>query len=746
MKRLLSWLLALVMIISCLPLSALPAFAIENDVETEDGNDNFVAEFDELTKGMESNPIDLTQNLIYEGDFSATVTVPAGKTLFYKASRVAGMNMTINDGEAVVCTGDDRTPYVWSIKNDTDADAEYVIKVGYDVGHEMNPEVVEYLGGDVSVAEGNKSFYYYNYTAPEDGTVVVYITSITEGVTGNIVIDNLNTYEQKNLIADGVDNNGLELTVEVSKGDELKIRVLAEPDAEYNYPAADISWQGTFSAVPGSVNNPFAVEWNWNEDYTDATATVTVPAGATVYYEAVNNMMLTINDGEPYFMAGSRWNPAAPFSITNSGENDAEYALHIFYPVGSDQNPDKLNIGSNSAVIDAGAGEYYYNWTAEEDGTLTITMPSDMGWQYTISNKTTGSYGDTQWSDSDPVVNPAVVEVAKGDVIEVKVITYDEASPWAPPAGTLTFTAAFEAAEPIVKFGWAGMSVELKDSLAAKFVFPNASIVGEDNYAVIAKEVYDKTTGEITIENITIPQSEWVSYSATLDAIVFNGVAAMQMMDEFTVTIYNAKGQQISESYVRTIADYLYGRLGANIAQTMKNLAVDFLNYGSACQSLFSYRSTELANSALTDTQKSWATSDDAVSGIVSEQVKGSCFAGFTVAAEYEIVPSFVYVNSKISEVTYANVSYTDFQGNAVNYDIQASDFEGYSATMTKVVISGTAVPDGASPITVTLYKADGTAVDQSVDCVSFYAVRQISKHEAYSALLKLIYSAGIAF
>ena len=198
----------------------------------------------------------------------------------------------------------------------------------------------------------------------------------------------------------------------------------------------------------GSEENPIEVMFTMNDEYTEGTATVTVPAGATYYFQSygIGGMNLTINDGTPTLLSG---NPRMPvvFSITNEGEAEAEYALAVSYPVGSMSNPAQLVIGENTAAIEAGNTQgYYFTYTAEAAGTLTLTISSEAGWTYVVNNITSYVYGDIQWSDSDPVVNPAVVTVAAGDVIEIMVNTYDPADMWSNPAGTITLTAAFEAA------------------------------------------------------------------------------------------------------------------------------------------------------------------------------------------------------------------------------------------------------------------------------------------------------------
>lgn len=89
-------------------------------------------------------------------------------------------------------------------------------------------------------------------------------------------------------------------------------------------------------------------------------------------------------------------------------------------------------------------GVVFYNYTAPANGTLTLTMP-ESGWTYTVNNVTANSYGDQQWSDSDPVINPYVIEVSEGDLIQIIVGKYNPDDPW-DTVGEVTFNVAFEEA------------------------------------------------------------------------------------------------------------------------------------------------------------------------------------------------------------------------------------------------------------------------------------------------------------
>ena len=199
------------------------------------------------------------------------------------------------------------------------------------------------------------------------------------------------------------------------------------------------------------------------------TATVTVPAGGVAYIEVdatAGDMTLTVNGNRMYYdwyvQAGVQ--QYAPYAsgateialpagtvytlpiYNTSADSEAVLEVTASSPVvGTVDNPVWLVMGDNVATCTAGGQAYYFTWTAEQDGTLVLTMPEG-DWMYAVNNLTTTVYGDTQFSDSDPVVNPAVVDVAAGDVLQIYVNTYNPADMWSNPAGDLVVTASFQTA------------------------------------------------------------------------------------------------------------------------------------------------------------------------------------------------------------------------------------------------------------------------------------------------------------
>ncbi len=120
-----------------------------------------------------------------------------------------------------------------------------------------------------------------------------------------------------------------------------------------------------------------------------------------------------------------------------------------FSAVGSWDCPEEITAGDHSASLEAGNfSGYNYKWTAPEEGVATITMNTADNWTYCVNGEMAdGSYvyGDTHWSDDDPVVKSESINVQAGDILTVMVNTYDPAG--MNPAGNIDWTLSFVAGE-----------------------------------------------------------------------------------------------------------------------------------------------------------------------------------------------------------------------------------------------------------------------------------------------------------
>ena len=405
--------------------------------------------------------------------------------------------------------------------------------------------------------------------------------------------------------------------------------------AENDWEAPDIDVAG-----PGfDPEQPIIPEWAWNEAHTEATATVNVPAGLTCYYETsrLAGMIMTINDGEGVVCTGNNWTPYK-WSITNDGEAAADYALKIAYPVGTQSNPAVAVLGDNTAEIEAGNNQgYFWNYTAEKAGDLVFTFSSDNNqWMYAINNKTTGAYGDAQWSDSDPVVNPATVTVAEGEVLEIIVNTYDSANMWGNPAGTVTFNMEYK--EEVHEHVWSDWTVITEPSNTTEGLKERTCGCGETEQKVMPVVLKLRWTSLLLSSNISIVfetskivyesyddiyvvfqfrGEESIAYAEGLNAdgylaFAFNGVASNWMAEEVVATIYGTyEGELVTgASTTYSVKAYCTQRLNSTKASDAeKTMLVDLLNYGAAAQNFTNYKTNNLVNKDLTEEQQAYGTS-----------------------------------------------------------------------------------------------------------------------------------------
>lgn len=603
MKRLISWLLALTMIMALLPMSA---FAAETDVEIGGEDSDFDVEF-----GGELNPIDLTTDL--KADMTATVTIPAGKTFSYIANGIGGMVMTINGEDKGVCEAAPRQPYAWTITNDGAEAAEYVIVVSYPLGHQMNPVVIEdmtWYSSEVSQAAGDNDGYFYTYTATETGTVTLYFNAVYDendelvenvGIR-DIMVTNQNTYAQYSLQQDGVDNYGLELVVPVAAGQTLLINTAWVTDVEGNYyPEATYSWTGNFAYPAGSEQNPIAIEWTWNDEGTTATATVEVAADDT-YYVGQAGMILTANGEE-----------IAQDAAGNFVLDAGTYELKLATPVGAYNNPEVIeNIDgytdSNSLEADA---NYNYVWTATEDGTVTLDITdganitvnkvieiSEDGWPVTEQFELATVEYDDNWNASWVVAENLVIEVVAGQQLNIQVNGLTDWDTWSVPAIDYTLTGSFEKAvtgpvdAPDLKFQTYALSFQ--EDISIQFVL-RTTVANQYDSVTVECIHEDPVDGTLT-ENLvgTAKGSAAIQYKKNMKS--------WSMPDMVTITLYaekdgvTYKGQSVTTS-IELLALDLLAKYSVNASQEkFCPTLVNMLNYGAAVQIAYNHNAADPAD------------------------------------------------------------------------------------------------------------------------------------------------------
>jgi len=414
--------------------------------------------FDPLL-GTEAKPIPLDN----EQEVVNTVMVPAGQSLYFgtKAEGMilsfTGQNVILSHNDAehipengkleILCQGVDS---VFVITNETDKDEACKLSFAYPEGHRKNPlELI--LGENTAVLEdGNINGCAFCWTAEATGYLTV---TMAEDADWQFLLYN-ETVGTKGVVHTSKDEPKVASEqLEVISGDRILL-IVNSFDLEHplHTPAAELNFTAEFvDPTLGMEENPV---------WLNHTDEILIPAGKTMYCTAkADGMILTLegagvkvsHNGEEYLPkqnvitilcqgAGTFEHPV--FVITNTGTTDGVYSIRFTYPEGHFMNPAALNLGENTADPKAdGKNGYYFLWTSDLDGTLTVTMETESGWSYSAANLTTGELGEVHYSHDEEPVWSETIRVHKGDQIRIVVNAHSSDEE---PFGTdgIVFTAA----------------------------------------------------------------------------------------------------------------------------------------------------------------------------------------------------------------------------------------------------------------------------------------------------------------
>ena len=270
----------------------------------------------------------------------------------------------------------------------------------------------------------------------------------------------------------------------------------------------------------------------------------------------------------------------------------------------------------------------------------------------------------------------------------------------------------------------------LGNSLEFQFGVAKTKIPEKDGYYA----VIEKTWADGTTTTKTIPAAQW-GVAGQYWAIVYDGLAAKEMGDTFYVTIYNAKGEAVSNPKQDAVRDYV-ARAYASQSATGKTMMVDMLNYGAAAQLHFGYGTNDLANSKLTAAQL--ATGTATAPEMSNDQVKGTNYQGSRFILESRIQVQLAFKNMTSS--MYAVYTYTNAAGKAQSVRVEGTDFVVIGGKPAGVELSALVYADARALVEVTVYNADGTVYGTAIDSIESCCVR--SGGDVFVYLMKFADSA----
>ena len=320
------------------------------------------------------------------------------------------------------------------------------------------------LEGNVLVEGNNKLAAYesateYTFTATQAGTLYLTIRNYT--CNGVEYGERMLEYKWSQILVDGVALTAMQTTLEVTEGQVLSIEMTTDYD---NYVSnLYLSFEGFYQEPEGSAFNPIKVFPG------DCPLNAEIGAGEEVYYHLsyenyddnsfTDDHILYVYGEDAYvvyegWVDGARgdiyvyaengvvtyavWN-GYDIRIGNAGDAAATFEVDAEIPVGAQGNPAQLVLGDNVTEMTADVTRYFYTWTAEAPGTLTLTVSGDSYWNISAENLIAGDYYyQSEKRGDEGVIN---FVVAKGDVITIYLALYN--NDYESIDGTLTLNAAF---------------------------------------------------------------------------------------------------------------------------------------------------------------------------------------------------------------------------------------------------------------------------------------------------------------
>ena len=284
--------------------------------------------------------------------------------------------------------------------------------------------------------------------------------------------------------------------------------------------------------------------------------------------------------------------------------------------------------------------------------------------------------------------------------------------------GTITWI-PYEVTET-EKFELMGANLTMGNDLDLQFAV--ASSMMEDwtgCYFELVRSYADGTVDDVK----TVPIAQQTSGAII---VKYEGLAAKEMGDKICVTIYNADGQAISQTWEDSVAEYAVRMLRKATLNSQKQLIVDMLVYGAQAQSYLGYDTENPVTNLLTADELALATQNVTLEATLD---RGSYWKGSNLTIKSNIV--FQIAMQNVTEGMTLSATYTDHTGKAHTLDTYTT-----SGALKILVFDQMVIADARQVITVTVTDASGKVVSTCQESIAEYLARQANAHQVFKAVM----------
>lgn len=289
-----------------------------------------------------------------------------------------------------------------------------------------------------------------------------------------------------------------EATEETTEATEETVSGSSTPGGTSGYtPGTGSSNNGSTSTTEktpsaGSKDSPYTENV---ADFPDSVSTVELSASGTVYYnlnlddetvQTYGQSLLTIEDENAYVIYNGTTYQAengvvsvplaasetdgTPVTIQVGSKQKAAVVLNFNAPLGTQENPETICLEEDGTIametVLASGAAYYYDFVAEDDGTLTLTLDeitenADYDVIVTI--------GETQVNLAGSADKTYTTDVAKGETVTVQVTNN------APETGE-GIDAAVKVSGSFLYYGSKANPIEVKEDFTTKEITSDADV------------------------------------------------------------------------------------------------------------------------------------------------------------------------------------------------------------------------------------------------------------------------------